>query len=717
MLRRIKDTAILYDALFSGLGILGTMGCFLNMYPLSIATFNLFYIMLMTTLFFLYVFSQKERKNLLIMISILIYILIAILTFSKWKVGILYILNTILQVYEANSQYHFNTFAVTIPTAEINRYILPTLWLIFTPMCGFITRSLRGRHSYFLAFVMSAPFIFSILLFTLAPHPTYFTMVLMFWFALLGMTFASRFDTHQVTSTIRKLGLLFGLSCLVVLWLIQLWFPQATYVRDSKIESLRIDIQTGIRNRFMQEINTEAGVMDLMSARNRVYIGSDELQVTMQEPQELYLHGFSGSIYQDNTWATPDENYFHRLYNYDRGSYVYPYNLIQRLVDTKDMQIQEKTLTLTYLADAKQYLYTPYYALGDYRKEYSLYLDAYIPIADASLKEYQLRFADQRSIIEEELEQLSETSYYTALKDMNLEISEELATVIRQLEIPKLSLSTPYEEKLQKIKEFMQGFGTYTLTPGNTPEDKDFISYFLLENQQGYCVHYASAATMILRYYGIPARYGSGFHIYMDDFENGSAMVKDYQAHAWVEVLDPVLGWLPLEVTPASTGSPINNADGVNSNPNNPSTDRPSPSQNDPTNPTHTTDTINEDTSGHTNVGYRSAPLLAVGVLVMLIASLLIRRAWIWKKRNQAMHQKNIAKAILACGTYLEQLQVKDMPKEVEDILLEAKYSNHEMNKTQWQQLMTFTYEQRYRKRKESSFLKRIVCRYFICID
>lgn len=117
----------------------------------------------------------------------------------------------------------------------------------------------------------------------------------------------------------------------------------------------------------------------------------------------------------------------------------------------------------------------------------------------------------------------------------------------------------------------------YTLRPGMTPYRKDFINYFLAENRRGYCAHFASAATLVFRYLGIPARYVEGYAVDSADIsENGSllegARYEDYyegrsllgteavvsveltdaNAHAWVEIYDNNVGWVTVEVTPAS---------------------------------------------------------------------------------------------------------------------------------------------------------------------
>lgn len=96
----------------------------------------------------------------------------------------------------------------------------------------------------------------------------------------------------------------------------------------------------------------------------------------------------------------------------------------------------------------------------------------------------------------------------------------------------------------------------------SAPVNRDIVEYFLFENRQGYCQHYASAAALLYRLYGIPARYVSGYRIQPSDFkeqEDGTwkAEVTDLSAHAWVEILLDDYGWMPVEVTPADGSIPM----------------------------------------------------------------------------------------------------------------------------------------------------------------
>jgi len=111
--------------------------------------------------------------------------------------------------------------------------------------------------------------------------------------------------------------------------------------------------------------------------------------------------------------------------------------------------------------------------------------------------------------------------------------------------------------KLNTIRNRICDTSEYTLSPGKTPSNRDFVNYFLLENHKGYCIHYATAGVVLARMAGIPARYATGYVIVSSDFSDenknpdGSYTidVKDNRSHAWAEVYLDGYGWVPFEFT------------------------------------------------------------------------------------------------------------------------------------------------------------------------
>ena len=107
----------------------------------------------------------------------------------------------------------------------------------------------------------------------------------------------------------------------------------------------------------------------------------------------------------------------------------------------------------------------------------------------------------------------------------------------------------------QLVQQFLTSKAfKYSKNPPSTG-GKDVVENFLSNSRQGFCVHFASAGTMILRQMGVPCRYVSGYCAKEDSFKSGEndediCEVKDSQSHAWVEIYLDDFGWIPVEMTP-----------------------------------------------------------------------------------------------------------------------------------------------------------------------
>lgn len=113
------------------------------------------------------------------------------------------------------------------------------------------------------------------------------------------------------------------------------------------------------------------------------------------------------------------------------------------------------------------------------------------------------------------------------------------------------------EEILKYIRRGLADRCEYALESGKKPFGADFAEWFLTENKKGSCTHFASAATLLCRSMGIPARYCEGFVIKEEDVKSfpvtdgyTTVSVPDSRAHAWTEVYIDGFGWLSFEATP-----------------------------------------------------------------------------------------------------------------------------------------------------------------------
>ncbi len=102
----------------------------------------------------------------------------------------------------------------------------------------------------------------------------------------------------------------------------------------------------------------------------------------------------------------------------------------------------------------------------------------------------------------------------------------------------------------EAVAEYVSNSAVYDKATDYMPEGEDFVSWFLHESDTGYCVHYASAAAVLLRCLGVPARFVNGY--VTETQADGWAVVTQADAHAWVEYYVPEEGWKLLDPTPAS---------------------------------------------------------------------------------------------------------------------------------------------------------------------
>lgn len=121
--------------------------------------------------------------------------------------------------------------------------------------------------------------------------------------------------------------------------------------------------------------------------------------------------------------------------------------------------------------------------------------------------------------------------------------------------IPRSDADSP-EARAAMIGDFVRSSATYDLqTPKMPAGAGDFARWFLEESDSGYCVHFATAAVVLLRAAGIPARYVEGYLVDAEAGEETPVMSGD--AHAWAEYYVDGLGWLLLDPTPSTANAPL----------------------------------------------------------------------------------------------------------------------------------------------------------------
>lgn len=97
------------------------------------------------------------------------------------------------------------------------------------------------------------------------------------------------------------------------------------------------------------------------------------------------------------------------------------------------------------------------------------------------------------------------------------------------------------------LEYFKQQPFVYTLNPPAYRENP--VEQFLFESKEGFCEHFASAFTQLMRLAGVPARMVIGFQGGEYNRLGDYYTIRDYDAHAWSEVWIPQSGWMRIDPT------------------------------------------------------------------------------------------------------------------------------------------------------------------------
>lgn len=109
----------------------------------------------------------------------------------------------------------------------------------------------------------------------------------------------------------------------------------------------------------------------------------------------------------------------------------------------------------------------------------------------------------------------------------------------------------PPEERVRRTLHHLERCCRYSLKVPR-PTARDPIAGFLFETRRGYCEYFATAAALLLRLQGVPTRYVTGFNVRDESLLAGHYLVRESDAHAWIESYLPGRGWLEFDPTPSA---------------------------------------------------------------------------------------------------------------------------------------------------------------------
>ena len=108
---------------------------------------------------------------------------------------------------------------------------------------------------------------------------------------------------------------------------------------------------------------------------------------------------------------------------------------------------------------------------------------------------------------------------------------------------------TPYE-KVSQIERHLSSNYRYSLDFTEKGGGDDPLSEFLFDRKTGHCEYFATAMAILCRAIQIPARIVSGYYTTEWNDYGEYFIVRQQDAHSWVEVWFPSMGWLRFDPTP-----------------------------------------------------------------------------------------------------------------------------------------------------------------------
>jgi transglutaminase-like putative cysteine protease len=131
--------------------------------------------------------------------------------------------------------------------------------------------------------------------------------------------------------------------------------------------------------------------------------------------------------------------------------------------------------------------------------------------------------------------------------------AEERAVLERTVEELGLRGLAP-GERLKRIEQHLAGFTYSTFRDQAVPPGETALGDFLTRTHAGHCEYFATAATLLARAAGVPARYATGFAAIEYSVLEGAWVVRTRHAHAWTRAWTGGR-WIDVDTTPPVWGA------------------------------------------------------------------------------------------------------------------------------------------------------------------
>lgn len=439
--------------------------------------------------------------------------------------------------------------------------------------------------------------------------------------------------------------------------------------------------------------NRQLRQVDLSLAGPRVKTHTKVLEYR-SDTAITHLRGVSLGVYENNTWSAVEQDHF-QVHGFDAAG-------LMTADASAEAQVTVRTVSRGNL------LYTPY-GMTNLPEGGAAVDDAYVANEDR-LTDYTALYtpgAVSPDAISPDYQDYVNRNY-TAVP---LELQQALEALLTEAGI---GLYGDPHQTADAVKAWLRSLAVYDLNTASVPAGEDFVLYFLRESKQGYCVHFATAAAMLLRTAHVPARYVTGYLVSGAPMEFSTVTTDD--SHAWVEYYVNGTGWVLLDPTPADlTPEPDEPAAPEPEIQPQPDLPEPAPTPSEPTTPAPQTGSKPDPAAPH-----KSGPWLWLLLLPAMAAAVLVRRWITLMVRVRRCTRGHMNRRCLHLWRQLAQVSriTGDLPPEALMVLAEkAKFSQHTMTRAEWKQLAAGAKAATEALRRSASLPRRLWYRYGLVLD
>ena len=759
------------DAISAFLLVICSLNCLISSFDLNVNSAVLFICTALFTGVFAAISALVEKNSkydICIGVIFAVYILVVLCSYDTLASQLNYVINSVLEEFSA-----YLVVPQSVSFATVTNKATALFVMISALLSGLLTAFLIRLKLIFPAAVISILVIVPcfILINTLPD-----ILPLLGLFAVLFTLFISS-AIHRInashTSMVTPIVAVFMAILVAVVYIVN---PIQGYVRspwqDNLLEFTNNLLNMESHNSAITSVSARSKhiqqEVDLSDSGPMEKTNQKVMTINTESPYvgRIYLRGVAYTNYENNTWSLLT----------DEQAQSYPENY-EAFAMTITQDVPKTTMSITTERD-EDVIFTPYFITDmpvsgtslldvfinndEKAKNYDVDFKAYTPHLTPVIDPYKVTedsdfvpyISPYDDIYYGHYSYDNALSYYSdayyfypkntdalAYNDFvyenYLSVPEDVRSEMLRLALENGFLYQGKEDVIDEVKNFVASSARYSLQTPKVPQGKDISLWLLTESDTGYCVHFATAATLMLRSLGIPARYVSGYCVENYNENQKETIVSSDNAHAWVEYFDDNIGWVPLDATPSSFNVPVYSAPVEDTQPQTtetqettePTTATKLPTQStaqastEPDNTTSTQPSTNPDDKLTTKplISFKAVAVTVSVIAVLSLPVLIVffRRKIILSKRHKSFttgSPNRRAKHMYKYLLNLTEFSNISLPEEITDIADKARFSGRRITNDELDIIARFTKSRTKAMAEDSPIIKKLYLKYILVL-